>query len=240
MSNVCFKCLFETNVSGRVKARTNATQDETRQALLEASGAVFAEQGYRSTTVREICRRARANVAAINYHFGGKERLYLEVIRDAHTRATAKFPFDLEVGVTDSPELRLRAFVRSFLFRIFDTGPTAWMGKLIAMEMVNPSVALEPLVQERVRPMAEQIGRLVTEILGKKATPRQVRLCGFSLVSQCVFYAHCRSVVERLYPEQKFDRNELEHLANHIVRFSLAGLRDSARASRPPRKAARP
>ena len=53
-----------------------ANPAETRRQLLEAAGAVFAEAGYRDATVREICRRAHANIAAINYHFGDKEKLY--------------------------------------------------------------------------------------------------------------------------------------------------------------------
>ncbi|MGA9754367.1 MAG: TetR family transcriptional regulator, partial [Desulfobaccales bacterium] len=54
--------------------------NETRQRLLEAAGEVFAKKGFRNTTIREICRRARANLAAVNYHFGDKERLYLAVL----------------------------------------------------------------------------------------------------------------------------------------------------------------
>ena len=49
---------------------------QTRQALIEAGGAVFAEQGFHDATVRDICARAGANIAAVHYHFGDKEALY--------------------------------------------------------------------------------------------------------------------------------------------------------------------
>jgi TetR/AcrR family transcriptional regulator, regulator of cefoperazone and chloramphenicol sensitivity len=211
--------------------KNQATHAATRQALLEAAGAVFAERGFRNTTVRQICRQAGANVAAVNYHFGDKQRLYLEVLRHAHGRALSKYPFDLGTSPSAPAQERLRAYVRSFLCRIFDSGPTAWMGKLIAMEMINPSAALESLVQERVRPMAEHLSRIVAELLGPGSDPRRVRLCGFSIVSQCLFYAHCRSVLARLYPEQKLDLEEAERLADHITRFSLGGLKDCGRQS---------
>jgi TetR/AcrR family transcriptional regulator, regulator of cefoperazone and chloramphenicol sensitivity len=222
-----------------VKAAT--TQARTRQDLLEAAGAVFAERGYRNTTVRRICARAGANVAAVNYHFGTKLRLYLEVLRRAHAHSLQKYPPDMGVRAAAPPEERLRAFVRSFLLRIFDTGPTAWMGKLMAMEMVNPSAALKTLVEERFRPMAGLLCGIISEILGPHAEPEEIRFCGFSIMSQCVFHAHCRSVVEQLYPKQRFRLKDVERLADHIIRFSLAGLRDAASGlTEPPRAARRP
>src|SRR5271154_6140164 len=94
--------------------------DVTRRQLLEAAGEVFAEAGFRDATVREICRRAAANVAAINYHFGDKETLYLEVLRYAHGKALAKYPPMLDLPDDAPPEKKLRAFVHSMLQRIFD------------------------------------------------------------------------------------------------------------------------
>ena len=203
-----------------------ASPAETRQSLLEAAGAVFAEHGYRGTTVREICQRARANVAAVNYHFGDKEQLYLEVLRHSHSQAVGKFPVDLGVDAKAPPAERLCAFIRSFLLRIFDTGPTAGMGKLMSMEMINPSHALDTLVEERIRPMADQLRGIVLEIMGAKANGEDARLCGLSIVSQCLFYVHCRSVVLRLYPNQQFEAEDIEKLAEHITRFSLAALKN--------------
>jgi AcrR family transcriptional regulator len=74
------------------------TMTETRQRLLEAAGAVFAERGFRATTVREICHRARANLAAVNYHFGDKERLYGAVLQYALRYALQKYPPTLGPG----------------------------------------------------------------------------------------------------------------------------------------------
>lgn len=55
--------------------------DATRKRLLEAARHLFSERGFAAVTVRDITRAARTNVAAINYHFGGKLGLYEAVRR---------------------------------------------------------------------------------------------------------------------------------------------------------------
>jgi len=94
----------------------------TRSQILEAAGEVFAEVGFRVATVREICHRANVNIAAINYHFGDKERLYAEVLRYSQERAMEKYPPRLNVSPTAPAEEKLRAFIHSFLLRIFAKG----------------------------------------------------------------------------------------------------------------------
>jgi len=208
-------------------------QDETRRQLLEAAGEVFAEFGFRDATVREICRRAGANVAAINYHFGDKETLYIEVLRYAHGKALEKYPPLLDVAADAPPEKKLRAFVQSLLLRIFDKGPTAWHGKIMLREMIEPSAALDSLVEERMRPMAGQLWQIVAEILDRPPNDERVRHCAFSVVSQCVFYHHCRPVVSRLFPKQgPLDAVGIERLADHITNFSLAARKHLPAAKR--------
>jgi AcrR family transcriptional regulator len=209
----------------------------TREALLHAAGEVFAEVGFQAATVRAICRRAGANVAAVNYHFGDKERLYLEVLRHAQTETSRRLPFDLGVPARATPEQRLRAFVRSLLTRLLEPGPHAWLGKLMSREMLEPTHGLDQMVREHIRPMADQLRAIVRAFLGPDRDEQTVRLYGFSIVSQCLFYHHCRSVICRLFPDLRVAPEIIEPLTDHITRCSLAALKDVARprspASRP-------
>src|SRR5438270_117404 len=110
-----------------VKGDFKGAEDQrTHHRLLEAAGEVFAAKGYRATTVREVCRRAGANVAAINYHFRDKEGLYAEVLRYAHACAMERHPPEMDTTASSSPEDRLRAFIVSFMRRLFDEGRPAW------------------------------------------------------------------------------------------------------------------
>lgn len=214
-----------------MKTRINIPEGEdnqavTRRQLIEAAGAVFAEVGFRSATVREICRRGEANIAAVNYHFGDKETLYLEVLRYANARALEKYPPFLNVGPEAPAEKRLRAYVLSFLLRIFDQGPTSWYGKLMSREMIEPTAALESIIEEKIRPMSKDLWTIVAELLDCPLNDGRVRQCSFSVVSQCVFYHHCRPVMTRMHPElASLDAAGIESLADHITRFSLAAIK---------------
>ncbi|MDB6017946.1 MAG: transcriptional regulator, TetR family [Pedosphaera sp.] len=205
-------------------------QDATRKHLLETAGEVFAEVGFRAATVREICLRAEANIAAVNYHFGDKERLYTAVLQDTCRVALETYPPNLGLAAKATPEQRLSAFVRSFLLRIFSEGPAARHGKLMAREMIEPTGALDDLVRENVQPMAAMLKSIVRSLVGPGASEETLRLCAMSVVSQVLFYHHCRPVVRRLYPDLKFGSVELEQLAEHITQFSLAAIKQLGKA----------
>ena len=66
----------------RTSTETRPPRDrETRERLLRTAARLFADRGFKKVTVRDICRTARANVAAVNYHFGDKLGLYREVLQ---------------------------------------------------------------------------------------------------------------------------------------------------------------
>jgi AcrR family transcriptional regulator len=198
---------------------------ETTQRLLEAAGEVFAEKGFRSATIREICDRAKTNVAAVNYHYRDKEGLYLQVLEYWTRIGEEKFPPDLGLGPNPTPEEQLRAFIRSFLFRIFDKGRPAWLSRLMAHEMADPTAALDRLIDEVYRPLLDRLAEIVRSLLGAAARDDQVRLYCRSITGQCLYYYHARPVIQKMTPEFKYEQADLERLADHITRFSLAALR---------------
>ncbi|HVY69308.1 MAG TPA: CerR family C-terminal domain-containing protein [Verrucomicrobiae bacterium] len=206
----------------------------TREQVLEVASEIFAEAGYRSATIREICHRARVNVAAINYHFGDKQALYLEVLQRAHRLSITQYPVDLGLPSNAIPEQRLAAFIRSFLLRIFSSGPGARHGKLMAREMINPTGALDTVVRDNIQPMAANLLQILRDLLGPEVPVETARLCAMSVVSQVLFYHHCRPVVSRMFPALKFGPEDIEQLATHITRFSLAAIRQLAKSAPAP------
>ena len=237
---MCLKHMFESTEQGR-----GAESDEkTRQRLLDAAGEVFADQGFRNATVREICRRAGANVAAVNYHFGDKERLYLEVMRQAHGHAFSKYPSDMGLPPGAPPEDRVRSFVKAFLLRILDIGKSSWAGRLMSKELSEPTAALDFIVNEQIRPNFIFLSTALRELLGPAAaaTPdgdALVRRCAASIVGQCLFYHFGRPILERLQPGTKVGVEQVEALSAHIAAFSLAAVRGFGKQERAGRNGKR-
>lgn len=59
-----------------------SASNKTRQQIIRVTEKLFAEKGFRAMTLRDVTREAKVNLAAVNYHFGSKGNLVLEVIRD--------------------------------------------------------------------------------------------------------------------------------------------------------------
>lgn len=213
---------------------SESSGDPTKLRLLHAAGRVFAEHGFARATVREICALAGANVAAVNYHFGGKEKLYAAALAFWKDEALAKYPPTLGLPPGAPAEQRLRAFVRALLLRIFDPGRPTWHGQLVARELIEPTPVFTEHVQQFVRPEFDLLRRIVTELLSEDgATPDAalVGRCAASVVSQCLFYNQ-RSCLEHLLPEQKYDPASIDQIADHVANFSLAAIRGMRSLSR--------
>ena len=196
----------------------------TRERLLSAAGEVFAEQGFRGATVRDICARAGANIAAVNYHFGDKEKLYSAVLQHWLGEALKKYPPDGNLPADAPADQRLHAFVRSWLFRMLGQGTPAWHGRLMAREMSEPTGAFDVLMVESVRPMAKRLSDIVRQLLGPGASDHLVDDCTMSVAGQCCFYRHAHELILRLYPDRPQTTDRIEQLAEHITQFSLAAI----------------
>jgi len=197
---------------------------DTRSRLLEAAGEVFADVGFQNATVREICGRAGANVAAVHYHFGDKEAIYRAVLEYTARQALDQFPIGGGVPREAPADERLRAFITNYLERLLNEGRPAWFGKLLAREMAEPTNALDSLAETFVRPQLARLREIVTDLLGPAADERTVRWCCFSIVGQCLFHKHACPVISRVVPEQGYTPADRAQLAEHITAFSRGAI----------------
>ena len=210
----------------------NVASEQTRTRLIDAAGEMFAELGFHHTTVRQICERARANIAAVNYHFRDKTGLYTEVVRQSMRAArldAVRAAFDQNAP----PEEILRAVIRTRLesLRSLDLGD--WHFRIFAHELAKPTPAMNVVVNEAIRPLYSRMCTLLGIILRLPPEHEKTRLCAHSIIGQILFYAFARPVISRLAPEMKMSATQIDRLADHITEFSLAYLHQTNPKRRP-------
>jgi len=210
-----------------MKRKQRKDAQETRQRLLAAAAIVFAEKGFWEATHAEICKRAKANTAAVNYHFGSKENLYVEAWKYAFEKSIQAHPPN--GGVADDAPVQERLYGRilAFMQRIAD--PDNHEVEIVHKEMANPTGLLAETMHKSLGPMHQDMLTIIRELLGDAASEQQRQFCEMSIHSQCFGpMLHLRrvrntaDVSQRIGPPMHF---AVDELADHIVRFSLAGIR---------------
>jgi AcrR family transcriptional regulator len=222
-------------VDTRVRVRRRATRgaapatrgagddQETRSRLLKVSERLFADRGFKDVTVREICRAARANVAAINYHFGDKLGLYREVLQTASDAMRATNEAARRSGEGRPPDEKLRRYILIFLQGLLASNYET-LHRLIHREMNDPTPALDAFVEQSVRPRVEYLAGIVAELIGGKPTEQRVLRCVASIHSQSITYLP-NPIAARLGFHFRPTPSQIEEAARHIADFSIAGVR---------------
>jgi AcrR family transcriptional regulator len=214
-----------TRARVRPRARGGRERDDpdTRQRLLDVARTLFTEQGFRPVTVRDICRAAHANVAAVNYYFGGKEGLYLEIVHEGIAVMRETQEIAVRAGDSLPPPRRLRAYVRAFLGRVMQAGGPSWIHKLVTRELNDPSPALELIAQQAIQPRIAYLQDLLAELLDCDKDDERVANCLSSIWGQWLIQIPNEGR-DRLWPQRRTPA-DIERIVDHITEFSLGGIR---------------
>ena len=210
----------------------------TRQRLLEAAGHVFAEQGFDRAMGKEICKRAGANTAAINYHFGGIENLYLAVLEDIRNRMAATDSVVAAIGAETEVKNKLRAIFAIIVGAALRSDSSAWMGQIIGRELITPSGASEAL-WKNARARVALFKHEVAEFLElPEDHPAVERVCVSVMAPMHWLLIVDRRLIKRIFPNLGFGPNDADALVDHMTDFAFAGLRAIADKERNKAKAA--
>ena len=201
---------------------------KTREHILQIACEVFAERGFRTTTVRDICRMAQVNVAAVNYYFSSKEKLYEEVCKYIFGLSPDNADPRFILGDNKNPEEKLHAFIHAMLLTVLARDRSNWREMIMAREMIEATNALTIVIEDMIKPRFQQLYSIVKDLLGEGVEDELVRKCCLSITGQCLYYRFAQPVVLKLNPQQKFDKAGIKELAGHITQFSLQAIKRCA------------
>ena len=197
--------------------------DTTRDRILEVAGQMFAERGFETTTVRDICQAAGANLAAVNYYFGDKERLYIEAVVRAHRWRLDQAQLPDWTPSTPAKQ-KLADFIVTFFRRVLGGPDNTWHSRLVMREIMQPSAACAEIAQSNIRPQFEILQGILRELLPADTSSEELHLTAFSIVGQCLLYHFADPVIRNLVDGREYANYDVEKLAKHVIDFSLAAL----------------
>ena len=198
---------------------------DTQHRLLESACMVFAEKGFHDAHVSEICERAGANIAAVNYYFGSKKKLYVAVLRHTAEISERSLRQIAGPGVTLSPEERLTRFYESRFAGMFSDGPESCFGHLIQHETTNPTFAHEDVFRDLMEPTRQFVDETLQELLGAEATEQQVHQTVVHLISLFAFFQASPMARNKFLEHERSSPEAVQRLARRTTRFALAGIR---------------
>ncbi len=153
--------------------------------LIEIAGEIFAQRGF-SATVRDICREAECSVAAINYYFGDKQRLYFRCVEAACERKERLFPLP-KFAADAPPSHRLQRFIEVMVRRILTEHNLSWQNTLMLREILSPTPGVEAMLQAHFRPGFSMLTALLGELLESVDSPELREQLAWQIVARCMF-----------------------------------------------------
>jgi AcrR family transcriptional regulator len=202
-----------------------ARDQQTRRRILDVAIRQFAVAGFKQVTVRTICREARANVAAVNYHFRDKLGLYKEVLESAVVVMQEATEAAIRAGEGQPAEGKLRAYIAAISERVFAQGGDSWLHQLINREMAQPTAVVAVLVDRGMRPRLDYLSGVVGELLHRRPDDPTVIMCVGSIHAQLIMFRP-NPISDTVRERFGLPKLTPETVADHIAAFSLAGMRE--------------
>lgn len=197
--------------------------DSTSQRILDTAERLFADQGFHSTTLRQITQEAGVNLAAVNYHHGSKDALVLAVFQrrlDAlNTERLARLDSALSASSPPQLERVLEAFIQpALLLSSKSAGDGGRFMRLLMRAWAENATQLHGTIARQYSHVMRAFADAVSRALG--TSPDNLR-------QQLDF------LIGALTYTMAETNDDVEETARGLVRFGCAGLRDSTLRSQP-------
>ncbi len=197
---------------------------KTKDRILEAACELFALKGFHSATVGEISRKAACNIAAINYHFGSKARLYTETWRYAHACGHELYK-SIQPALDLPEDQRLRAHILFLLNLLSNENELKSLHLLHEREFLSPTGLVDDLWRELRDPLRVGFLEVIQSIMGEKGIEEDVKFCEVMIVNLCrSILKHNRRQNPEYFGDLEITPEFLETMADTITCFALAGI----------------
>ncbi len=233
MCTAMIRIKSSTDARTRPQKGGNDLSADTRGRLLEAGLRQFGRSGLDGVSTRQLAEAAGVNLAAIPYHFGGKEGLYLAVAKhlvDGRAAPARQLVESLQRSLrsTEVGPDRATAMLRELIATLGRTvllAPEATdMIGYLSREQLHPTAAFDVVYEGFIRPVHETLALLVARVQGKAAPDRRAIIRAHAIVGQILAFHIGRETALRRLEWDAYTLARLEELIAEITDFVFQGL----------------
>ena len=210
----------------------------SKRKLLDAAEQLFAEKGFEAVSVRDITQLAKANVAAVNYHFGSRDGLLTLVMMRYMTPVNEERIARLETlerkssGKTVPLEEIIDALVRPFVTQIRKSELSERLFyKLMGRTFAQQGDGLPPQIEEQLRQVVQRFTRAFAKALPAVAADDLAWRIHFVVGGMIHMLTH-QEILQRL-TQGASGVPPMEVTISRFIRFAAAGLREGVEAEEP-------
>ncbi len=191
----------------------------TRQALILAGIRLFGRQGFTATSVRQLANEADANIAAIAYHFGGKDGLRVACAEEFGRRMGAAMGAR-PVGPDASPDGardELRAIIRAMVALLSGAEGASELVPFMLRELAEDGPGIDIVYRGFAEPMHRKLCDLWARATGTEAEDETVKLAVFTLIGQLMYFRIGQSIVSRRMGWADVGPAEIQKITDRII-----------------------
>lgn len=208
---------------------TYSVSEETKRALIQAGGELFAERGFDTVSVRDITSRAGVKVNAISYHFGGKEKFMRAVIdyalKDGRRYDVAAYPLENShlFETRDGKCQIVRDLIDLFFRQLCPEDQLIWINVISLRAVVTNHSMKEYIVKRLLMPIRKVFVMVYQKITGNMDVISAY--CWFmNIASAPIIFATNLSTLMDLPVEGNVDWSVYRRIQHQVTENALFGL----------------
>lgn len=222
------------------KETQKPAQADTRSRLLRTSLAIFAHRDFEAVSIRQIVELAGANIAAISYHFGGKQGLYMATAEFLAETLHAEIGSTLaqtRAGAVDADPPAAARLLEEMIQQLVNNLTMDPLGDdaagFILREQHQPSAAFDILYDRLMLPIQQTYQLLVSRIIGRsRPDDRREILITHALIGQILAFRTARTTVLRRLNQSDFTTQDAREIAETISELTLNALQSNQQRNR--------
>lgn len=211
---------IKTNIK---KNKDTEIINNTKSIIINCAGELIAKYGYDRVTSKSICEKAKVNIAAINYHFGSYDGLYIIVLKEVH-----KYLLSIEelselyldnLTAKEKIERFIDIFIENYLNK------NNWYINVWVREIINPTPFIEQILSQEAVPKLNIVSKIFSEYTNIPSSDPMLYSCIINSISPFMVIFLTHNTTKMIDVEKMIGiKSSRKELISNLKKFIFIGL----------------